>query len=114
MPKKLSIAITEDQQQRLNDLCLKEDGRVDLDSVANYALELGIKLVESGLDSDELIRSLQEPGTGLDLNLIMAKRRSQGDKQKPQDMAIRAFSRNSSIDESITKIAPEDYDMDFD
>jgi hypothetical protein len=114
MSKKLSIGITEDQQQRLNDLCLRDGDHMDLDSVANYALELGIKLIESSLDSDELIRSLQEPGTGLDLNLIMAKRRSRGDKQKPQDMAIRAFSRNSSIDESIAKIAPEDYDMNFD
>ncbi len=45
-----------------------------VDDVAHYAILLGLKLIESGLDTDKLIRSLQEPGCGLDIHLIMAKK----------------------------------------
>jgi hypothetical protein len=32
------------------------------DDAAHYAMFLGLKIIEADFDSDELIRSLQEPG----------------------------------------------------
>lgn len=47
-----------------------------VESLSAYALMLGLKLLESGIDEDEAVRALQMPGTGIDMPLLMAKRRS--------------------------------------
>jgi hypothetical protein len=60
---------------------------VPVEDVVAYALLLGVKLLESGLDEEEAIRTLQEPGTGLDIPLLMAKRKSRGQFLDKDDLA---------------------------
>ena len=54
--------------------------RDNIDDAAHYAMLLGIKLIETGFDNDKFIRSMQEPGTGLDVDLFIAKKRFNNEK----------------------------------
>lgn len=86
----------------------------NIDDAAHYAMLLGLKLIESGFDTDDLIRALQEPGTGLDIHLIMAKKKSRGETSFVSDCAIYEIGKSSPIDWSIQNIPEDAYDTDFD
>ena len=72
----LQIDIDANTRARLEKLAAERGA--PLGDVGSYAVLLGLKLLESGLDEERAIRALQEPGAGMDIPLLMAKRKSRG------------------------------------
>lgn len=108
----LSIEIDKETIERLS-RALPDSSA--LNDKALYALLLGLKVIESGIDSDELIRGIQEPGTGLDLPLMMAKRKTRGDKLSLNEMATGSIVQDESLFKQFGKIPAEAYqDYEFD
>lgn len=106
MKTPLKVFLSNDQRQRIQKLT--HEGHASTEDVAKYALSLGLKLMELGLDSEKLIRSLQEPGEGVDISLMMAKRKSRSGLQRPQDTAMYQFGRKAKID--ICQVPSSAYD----
>ncbi len=84
------------------------------DDAARYAMLLGLKIIEAGFDSDELIRSLQEPSTGLDIDLIMAKKKSRHKFSAVSDCAAFKIGQGGAIDWSIQNIPEDAYNIEID
>lgn len=80
----------------------------------HYAMLLGLKIIESGLDSDMLIRALQEPGTGLDIHLMMAKKKSRTHLSPVSDSAAYKIGQGAAIDWSAQNIPDDAYDIEID
>lgn len=78
----------------------------NIEDASHYALLLCIKLIETGLDTDKFIHSLQEPGMGLDIDPFFARKKFRNEK---------LYDPKEPIDWSIQNI-PEDAndDIEFD
>jgi hypothetical protein len=110
---KIELELTDEQIDRLKSLKNLE-GKGDYFDVTLYALLLGLKIIEAGIDSDELIRGLQEPGTGFDLPLMMAKKRTRGEFQSIAEMAIGQSAVNDKIAmESILALDLSAYETNY-
>jgi len=105
----ITIEIPADKLQQIEDLAKQQNSSVD--DLASYALQLGLKLIGSGLDSEQLIRSLQEPGEGPDIILMMAKKKSRNDFERIQDAAMYKVGQNDIIDWSKNDLPPEAYSI---
>jgi len=108
--KSITLNIPASKFQEIEDLAKQQNSSID--DLAAYALQLGLKLIGSGLDTEQLIRSLQEPGEGPDIILMMAKKKSRNDFERIQDAAMYRVGQNDIIDWSKNDIPPEAYNAD--
>ena len=91
----ITLAIDNDIYANLVELAKARQSPVD--NVGAYALSLGLKLLESGLDEEQAILALQEPGTGLDIPLLMAKRKSRGSLEAAAGSAAFLWGRGATV-----------------
>lgn len=104
----MNVDLTLDEIERLT--AINPNPEVAL----HYVMLLGLKIIESGLDSDELIRALQEPGAGLDIHLMIAKKKSRNHLSKVSDCAAYKIGQGTTIDWSVQNIPEDAYDIEID
>ena len=102
----MNMHFTGKEIDRLNAVTQSGTAMDNIDDAAHYALLLGLKLIETGFDTDKFIRSMQEPGTGLDVDLFIAKKRFNNEK---------LYDPKEPIDWLIQNIPEDAYDdIEFD
>lgn len=98
----MNIQLSSKEITRLN--AVKKSDNID--DAAHYAMLLGLKLIETGRDTDKFISELQEPGTSLDIDLVFAKKKFSNEK---------LFDPKEPINWSIQNIPEDAYDdIEFD
>jgi hypothetical protein len=111
----ITLTIPVDKHQQIEALAKQRGSSIE--DVTDYALQLGLKLIMSELDSEQLIWSLQELGEPPDIILMMAKKKSRKSYERIQDTAMYQVGKQDQIDWEKNNIPPEaysadDYDLD--